>query len=90
MTLGGVKIGLCHGHQIIPWGDSHAIAMTQREMDVDIMITGHTHKFEAYEFAEKFFINPGSATGSYSSLTRFFFFFFFFFKIEKRLKKNSF
>jgi len=69
VTLGGIKVGLCHGHQIIPWGDPNAIAMMQRELDVDIMITGQTHKFEAYEFGDKFFINPGSATGAYSGLT---------------------
>jgi len=44
--------------------------MLQRELDVDIVITGHTHKFEAYEFGDKFFVNPGSATGAYSGLTR--------------------
>ena len=71
VTLGGIKVGLSHGHQVIPWGDANAIAMLQRELDVDIMITGHTHKFEAYEFGDKFFVNPGSATGAYSGLTRF-------------------
>jgi len=38
------------------------------QLDVDLMITGHTHKFEAFELGEKFFINPGSATGSYSGI----------------------
>jgi hypothetical protein len=39
-------------------------------LDVDILITGHTHKFEAFEFEGKFFINPGSATGAFSSFTK--------------------
>jgi len=69
VTIGQFKIGLCHGHQIIPWGDREARAILQRQLDVDILITGHTHQFEAYEYQKKFFINPGSATGSYSSLT---------------------
>jgi vacuolar protein sorting-associated protein 29 len=34
-------------------------------MDVDILLTGHTHKFEAFEHEGKFFVNPGSATGAY-------------------------
>ena len=38
-------------------------------MDVDVLVTGHTHAFEAYEYQKKFFINPGSATGSFSSVT---------------------
>lgn len=36
---------------------------------MDLLITGHTHKFEAYEYEGKFFINPGSATGAFSSTT---------------------
>ena len=33
-------------------------------MDVDVLLWGGTHKFEAYELEGKFFINPGSATGA--------------------------
>lgn len=40
----------------------------QRQLDVDIMITGHTHEFSTHEDAGKFFVNPGSATGAYSAL----------------------
>eukprot|EP01117_Protostelium_nocturnum_P003090 TRINITY_DN14032_c0_g1_i1.p1 TRINITY_DN14032_c0_g1~~TRINITY_DN14032_c0_g1_i1.p1 ORF type:complete len:185 (-),score=39.42 TRINITY_DN14032_c0_g1_i1:229-783(-) len=69
VTIGQFKIGLCHGHQIVPWGDREARAILQRQLDVDILITGHTHQFEAYEYQKKFFINPGSATGAFSSLT---------------------
>lgn len=68
VTVGQFRIGLCHGHQMVPWGDSASLAIIQRQLDVDILITGHTHKFEAYERENKFYINPGSATGAYSSL----------------------
>jgi len=68
VTVGQFRIGLCHGHQITPWGDPDALAMLQRQLDVDILITGHTHKFEAYEHESKFYINPGSATGAYNPL----------------------
>lgn len=68
VTVGQVRIGLCHGHQVIPWGDPEALSLIQRQLDVDILITGHTHKFQAYEFEGKFYINPGSATGAYSAL----------------------
>lgn len=70
VTVGQFRIGLCHGHQIIPWGDMEALATVQRQLDVDILITGHTHKFEAFEHESKFFINPGSATGAYHTLDR--------------------
>ena len=46
----------------------------QRQLDVDILIFGHTHKFEAYEHEGKFYINPGSATGAYNPLQRSFYF----------------
>jgi len=42
--------------------------MLQRQLDVDVLITGHTHEFEAFEEDNKFFINPGSATGAFSPL----------------------
>jgi len=61
-------VGLCHGHQAVPWGDRERLAILQRQLDVDILITGHTHKFEAFEYENKFFINPGSATGAYCGL----------------------
>lgn len=33
-------------------------------MDVDVLLWGGTHRFEAYEMEGKFFVNPGSATGA--------------------------
>lgn len=33
-------------------------------MDVDVLLWGGTHRFEAYEVEGKFFVNPGSATGA--------------------------
>ena len=38
-----------------------------RQMDVDVLLWGGTHKFEAYELEGKFFVNPGSATGAMST-----------------------
>ena len=68
VTVGQFKIGLCHGHQIVPWGDMESLALLQRQLDVDVLITGHTHKFEAFEHEGKFYINPGSATGAFQPL----------------------
>ena len=70
VTVGQFRVGLCHGHQVVPWGDTESLAILQRQLDVDILITGHTHKFEAFEHESKFFINPGSATGAYNALDR--------------------
>jgi vacuolar protein sorting-associated protein 29 len=65
IQIGQFKIGLIHGHQIVPWGDAHSLAMVQRQLDVDILITGHTHRNEVNEYEGKWFINPGSITGAY-------------------------
>ncbi|XP_059442944.1 vacuolar protein sorting-associated protein 29 [Corylus avellana] len=69
LTIGQFKLGVCHGHQVIPWGDLDSLAMLQRQLDVDILVTGHTHQFTAYKHEGGVVINPGSATGAYSSIT---------------------
>ena len=40
------KLPLCAGHTVVPWGDLESLAKLRREMDVDILVTGHTHKNE--------------------------------------------
>eukprot|EP00055_Hartaetosiga_balthica_P006907 m.22895 g.22895 ORF g.22895 m.22895 type:complete len:221 (-) comp5492_c0_seq1:282-944(-) len=67
VNIGGFKIGFCHGHTIVPWGDKEALEMTRRRMDADVLISGHTHEFESFEENGKLFLNPGSATGAYSA-----------------------
>ncbi|KAJ6965839.1 vacuolar protein sorting-associated protein 29 [Populus alba x Populus x berolinensis] len=69
LTIGQFKLGLCHGHQVVPWGDLDSLAMLQRQLDVDILVTGHTHQFTAYKHEGGVVINPGSATGAYSNIT---------------------
>ena len=69
IQIGNFTIGVCHGHQIVPWGDPEALANKQRQLNVDILITGHTHKHEVYEFEGKYIVNPGSITGAYSGNT---------------------
>lgn len=55
--------------QVVPWGDLDSLAMLQRQLDVDILVSGHTHQFKAYKHEGGVVINPGSATGAYSSIT---------------------
>jgi vacuolar protein sorting-associated protein 29 len=43
VTIGKFKIGLIHGHQVVPWGDVEALAAVQRQLDCDVLISGHTH-----------------------------------------------
>eukprot|EP01025_Chloroclados_australasicus_P017377 TRINITY_DN1885_c0_g1_i1.p1 TRINITY_DN1885_c0_g1~~TRINITY_DN1885_c0_g1_i1.p1 ORF type:complete len:250 (-),score=39.35 TRINITY_DN1885_c0_g1_i1:438-1187(-) len=62
----GFTVGICHGHQVIPWGDREALGILIRQMGADIMITGYTHQHEIYKYENTLVINPGSATGSFS------------------------
>ncbi|KAK3223098.1 hypothetical protein Dsin_010123 [Dipteronia sinensis] len=55
--------------KVILLGDLDSLAMLQRQLDVDILVTGHTHQFKAYKHEGGVVINPDSATGAYSSFT---------------------
>ncbi|KAJ2721049.1 Vacuolar protein sorting-associated protein 29 [Coemansia sp. Benny D115] len=64
-----LTLGLVNGHYMVPSnGDVDTLAATARQMDVDVLVTGNTHRFEAYEEQGRFFINPGSITGAFSPL----------------------
>ncbi|GJJ08493.1 Vacuolar protein sorting-associated protein 29 [Clathrus columnatus] len=63
-----IRIGVIHGQQCVPTGDVDSLAAIARQMDVDLLISGGTHKFEAVEYNGHFFINPGSATGAWTGL----------------------
>eukprot|EP00828_Plagiopyla_frontata_P016163 TRINITY_DN2101_c0_g2_i5.p1 TRINITY_DN2101_c0_g2~~TRINITY_DN2101_c0_g2_i5.p1 ORF type:complete len:228 (+),score=24.39 TRINITY_DN2101_c0_g2_i5:144-827(+) len=66
--IGSFKFCVIHGHQIIPWGDTEALGNFSREFDVDVVIYGNTHEQKITKFDNKYFLNPGSTTGAYSSL----------------------
>ena len=34
--------------QVTPWGSNEALALVQRKLGVDILITGHTHEFKVW------------------------------------------
>ncbi|KAF9225756.1 Metallo-dependent phosphatase [Gyrodon lividus] len=63
-----IRIGIMHGHQCVPTGDLDALSALARQMDVDVLISGHTHTFQAIEYGGRFFVNPGSATGAWTGL----------------------
>ncbi len=66
---GSFTIGIIHGHQVIPWDDPLSLAIYARKMNVDILISGHTHQFHAFEHQGRLFVNPGSATGALSPVS---------------------
>lgn len=68
VQIGNIKIGLIHGHQVVPWGDIEALSSVQRQLDCDLLISGHTHAQSITQYDGKYFINPGSVTGAYSAI----------------------
>jgi len=61
-----ITIGVIHGHQSVPIGDLDSLGAIARQMDVDVLVSGHTHIFQAIDHNNKFFVNPGSATGAWT------------------------
>ena len=35
VELGGFRIGLTHGHNLVPWNDSESLAFVQRQVSLD-------------------------------------------------------
>ncbi|KPI90860.1 vacuolar sorting-like protein [Leptomonas seymouri] len=64
LTVEGLKIGLIHGHQVVPLGDKDSLAAVQREMDVDVLVSGGTFHSKYFEFDSNLFVNPGSLSGA--------------------------
>lgn len=66
-TQGDFKIGCCSGYTVVPKNDPLSLLALARQLDVDILLWGGTYNVEAYTLEGKFFINPGSCTGSYNT-----------------------
>ena len=41
---GPIRIGVIHGHQAVPLGDAESLAAIARKMDVDVLVSGATHR----------------------------------------------
>lgn len=45
VTHAPIRIGVIHGHQCLPTGDLDSLSAIARQMDVDVLISGHTHTY---------------------------------------------
>lgn len=61
INVEGLKIGLDHG-EVYPRGDTQQLKYIAMEMDVDVLITGHTHWAFIKEVGDFILLNPGSPT----------------------------
>ncbi len=66
IDIEGYKIGVFHGAYIKPEGDIEKLLRIIEERNLDILITGHTHKPLLFTEDSKIIINPGSLTGAFS------------------------
>jgi vacuolar protein sorting-associated protein 29 len=66
LQIGQFRIGVVHGHQIIPWGSKEAVERMRRKLQVDILVTGHTHQSAVVVDEENGFyhINPVRSNGA--------------------------
>ncbi|KAJ9141963.1 Vacuolar protein sorting-associated protein 29 [Pleurostoma richardsiae] len=65
VTHGSLRVGFLEGFTLVSSEPDLLLAEANR-LDVDVLCWGGgTHKFECFEYMDKFFVNPGSATGAY-------------------------
>jgi len=61
---GQLRIGFLEGFTLVSTEPDLLLAEANR-LDVDVLCwAGGTHRFDAFEYMDKFFVNPGSATGA--------------------------
>jgi vacuolar protein sorting-associated protein 29 len=66
VTHGSLRIGFLEGFTLVS-NEPDLLLAEANKLDVDVLCWGGTHRFECFEYMDKFFINPGSATGAYST-----------------------
>jgi len=59
----GIRFGVFHGHGVYPRGDLKQLTTIARQLEVDILISGHTHAPFVAEYGGVLHLNPGSLTG---------------------------
>ena len=60
-TIEGVKIGVKHG-EVYPRGDTQQLYYIAKELDVEVLISGHTHQAFIEQIDDVLLLNPGSPT----------------------------
>jgi putative phosphoesterase len=60
----GIRVGMCHGHTVMPLGNEHALEALRRRMGVDVLLTGGTGRPEFKIQTGGLLVNPGSITGA--------------------------
>ena len=61
--LFGIRFGVIHGDQVRPRGDIPKLTRIAKELDVRVLISGHTHSPFISVHSGIIHLNPGSVTG---------------------------
>jgi len=64
VTHGSLRIGFLEGFTVVGRQEADLLLAEANKLDVDVLCWGGTHRFDAFEYGDKFFVNPGSATGA--------------------------
>jgi len=64
---GSLRIGFLEGFTMVAPMETDLMLAEANKLDVDVLCWGGTHRFDAYEYENKFFVNPGSATGAFTT-----------------------
>jgi len=64
VTHGSLRVGFLEGFTVVASTEADLLLAEANKLDVDVLCWGGTHRFDAYEYGDKFFVNPGSATGA--------------------------
>lgn len=63
VTHGGLRIGFLEGFTLVS-SEPDLLLAEANKLDVDVLCYGGTHRFECFEYMDKFFVSPGTATGA--------------------------
>ena len=66
IQIGEFKIGIIHGHQVLPSGDINSLSNIQRQLGCNILVSGYTHELSIKVKDNALYINPGSISGAFS------------------------
>jgi len=66
LEIEGWNLGLIHGDVVHPRGEINKLVTVADNLDVDVLISGHTHMDMIKFKNKKLLLNPGSAVGAWS------------------------
>ena len=65
-TIGKFKVGLVSSHSLVPASDQIALSSQLRKLEVDVLVSGGSHKSGIVDLGGRWLIDPGSATGAFN------------------------